>query len=592
MELTDYVAALRKRWIILVIVALLGAGAGLAMARTTAPAYRSTTKVFVSLAHGETVGELVQGTLYTQNLVESFAQLSTTPAVLDPVIERLGLDVTSKTLGRSVSADAPLNTMFVEISATSSDPRRAATIADAVAAQLATTVRDIAPSGAAGTDTVRMSVVSPAEPAKAPFTPNTKLSVMTGGAVGAVLGVAVVLALTLLDTRVRSAKDVPRTPERVILGMVPRDRGAARRRTPSLLLNPHGSVAESYRRVQTNLQFLGAAGALRTIVVTSAIPREGRSTTSINLAIAIAEKGNRVLLVDADLRRPSLAHECDIESAVGLTTILIGEATLEDLAQPWGAAGLDVLVAGEVPPNPAQLIDSDAMGELLAEATERYDFVILDTPPLLAVADAAVLARHSDGAVVVAGCSQVRRTQLAAALSALDTVGAVCLGVVLNAIASTEEHPYTYVATAQRRTSWWRRRRSSVRRRRGAPVPAVARPTGAATGARTTVVGRDRRRGNHVSDVSAADAVNAVSDASASDVIVVDDRADGGAGVAEGVLADSDTTAGASAEVTLPIGSSAPTAESPAEASAAAAPDDTGTDPATATTVPSRAGRS
>lgn len=452
MELTDYVAALRKRWLAIAVVALLGAGAGLASARATEPMYRSTTKVFVTLAQGNTVSELVQGTLYTQNLVESFAQLATTPTVLEPVIDDLDLEMSAKSLGRAVSADSPLNTMFVEISAADRQAGRAARIADAVAAQLARTVKEITPQNDDGKETVLMTVVSPAQPALAPFTPNTRLSVMTGGAAGLALGVVLALALALLDTRVRSMKDIPHAADRILLGTVPRDRGAARRHTASLLLNPHGPVAESYRRVQTNLQFLGAAGSLRSIVLTSAIPNDGKSTTAINLALAIAEKGKRVLLVDADLRRPSLADMCGVEPAVGLTTILIGEARLDDVTQPWGAAGLDVLAAGEIPPNPAQLIDSPAMDRLLAEAGERYDLVILDTPPLLAVTDAAVLARHGDGAVLVVGASQTRRTQVASALDALETVGARCLGIVLNYVTSDTNETYAYQAQQPRRS--------------------------------------------------------------------------------------------------------------------------------------------
>ena len=492
MQLTDYLTALRKRWLAIAVVALLGAGAGFAMARSTVPMYRSTTKVFVSLAQGNTVSELVQGTLYTQNLVESFAQLATTPTVLEPVIEDLDLEMSAKSLGRAVSADAPLNTMFVEISAASDKAGTAAKIADAVAAQLARTVKEITPQNDDGDETVRMTVVSPAQPALAPFTPNTRLTVMTGGAAGLAAGVVLALALTLLDTRVRSLRDIPRSADRILLGAIPRDRSAARRHTVSLLLNPHGPIAESYRRVQTNLQFLGAAGSLRSIVLTSAVPNDGKSTTAINLALAIAEKGKRVLLVDADLRRPSLADMCGLEPAVGLTTVLIGEARLEDVTQPWGAAGLEVLAAGEVPPNPAQLIDSPAMDAVLAEAGERYDLVILDTPPLLAVTDAAVLARHGDGAVLVVGCSQTRRTQVASALDSLETIGAKCLGIVLNYVGSDTTETYAYQShepSPARRGLWMPRRdapavagraaatspgHDGIARRLGPPAHAVA----------------------------------------------------------------------------------------------------------------------
>jgi succinoglycan biosynthesis transport protein ExoP len=166
------------------------------------------------------------------------------------------------------------------------------------------------------------------------------------------------------------------------------------------------------------------------MVITSALPGEGKSTVALNLALSLAEVSDRVLLVDADMRRPTVAGRLGIEGAAGLSTVLVGQAAFDDVAQDWGR--LTVLTAGVVPPNPAELLSSPAMAELAAELAARFDVVIWDTAPLLPVTDAQLLARHADGVVLVAGTRTVRRAQLAAALDSLQRVETRLLGVVLN----------------------------------------------------------------------------------------------------------------------------------------------------------------
>lgn len=464
---------LRRRWLVIAIVAVVGAATGFGVARSTQPLYRSTTSSFVSLTQGSSVAELVQGTTYTQNLVQSFTGLATMPAVLDPVIEDLGLNLSARSLARTVTATTPLDTMFIEITAVSPDPDVAAATADAVAASLARQVTEITP-GSAKEPIVRLTVVAPAARPSVPFTPNTKRMVVLGGVGGLAVGVLGVLALSLFDTRVRRTSDLPQRPDAVVLGLVPRDRDARRWR-PALVTEPDGHVAESYRRVQTNLQFISAASKVRSFVVSSSVAGEGRSTVAINLASALAEKGARVLLVDADLRSPSLSEHMGLDPHDGLTTILVGAAELQDVTHAWGPEGLDVVVAGELPPNPAQLIDSPAMQAFLDEALTSYDAVVLDTPPLLPFTDAAVLARHTDGLLMVAGATRVRRTQVATAMSMLDTIDATCLGIVLNgatALESGTRHRATAARSARSRPTSSTARRASGRAARPDTQPA------------------------------------------------------------------------------------------------------------------------
>jgi capsular exopolysaccharide synthesis family protein len=428
MELSDYLAALSKRWKTIVALILLGAIAALVYANLSTPLYRSTSSVFVSSNRGETAGELAQGSTYTQNLVASFTQLATKPVVLDPVIEELGLDSTSAQLATAVTAETPLNTVLINISAVSESPATAADIANGVAASLADVVMAMGPQTEGGSPSINLSTVATAQEPEFAFSPNTRLLVAIGGLAGLVLGVVVALARQLLDSRIHDADDVTRLTEIPVLGTIPRTRAAE---SSSIVLrsDPHGNVAETYRLLATNLDFLNPDKSLRSIVVSSPLPKEGKSTTAVNLALAAAERNQRVLLVDADLRRPTIAEYCGIEGGVGLTTVLSNRAELASVVEPWQT--IDVLPCGAVPPNPNQLLNSETMAHLIKELTRIYDFVVIDSPPILLVADALPLARLTDGAVIVTQLHKTRRGQLSKALSALDGVGALALGVIL-----------------------------------------------------------------------------------------------------------------------------------------------------------------
>ncbi|MDQ3900827.1 MAG: CpsD/CapB family tyrosine-protein kinase, partial [Actinomycetota bacterium] len=184
--------------------------------------------------------------------------------------------------------------------------------------------------------------------------------------------------------------------------------------------------------LRTNLNFFTFLGDTEAIVVTSSMAGEGKSTTASNLALALVEQGARVLLLDADLRRPRIAEIFGIEGSVGLTTILIGGATVQDVVQRVARGSLAVLPAGAAPPNPLQLLDSPMMAELMGELRTHYDTIVINSAPVLPVADASILARLADGAVVVAGAGRTRHHQLRTAIENLEAVGATVMGVVVN----------------------------------------------------------------------------------------------------------------------------------------------------------------
>lgn len=450
MEPHEYLATLRKQWFLIIALGLIGGLLGYLYASTLPAMYKSTSSVFVSSQQGETTGEILQGSNFTQAQVQSYAALAPLPVVLDPVIDKLDLDTTVDELSQAVTANIRLNTVIIDVTVVDRSADLAATIANAVTAELAIQAERLearpGADGAGPTSPVTMTTVASARVDPQPFSPNTRFITLTGLLAGLALAVAGALALEILDTRIRAQKDIERAGPHAYLGVV-----ANRKRSSGqdilMLSDPHGSGAEDFRRIGANLDFANIDDPVRSIVVTSASPAEGKSSTSVNLALAMAERFDRVLLIDADLRKPSVAEYCQIEGAVGLTSVLVGSATLDQAIRSWADGAIDVLPSGVIPANPSQMLGTEVMADLIDNLTSQYDFIVIDSPPLLPVTDSLTLTKLTDGAVVVARYKSTRRQQLAQAVESLEAVSAGVIGVVLNAVPRrSKDAYYGYVA--------------------------------------------------------------------------------------------------------------------------------------------------
>ncbi|MER7796450.1 polysaccharide biosynthesis tyrosine autokinase [Microbacterium sp. NPDC096154] len=442
MELSDYIRILRKNWIVIAVIALVGIGAAAVYSLTRTPLYEATSEIFVSSQAGSTIGEQQQGNMYTQQRVTSYVQLATTPKVLDPVIADLGLTATASELAEDVAVSSPLETTIVQITVTDATPTSAADIANAIAATLTEAIDEVETLPGTDASPVKVTPITTAVPAEAPVSPNVPLNLALGALVGLALGVGFAVLRTVLDTRIRSSRDVAALTERPIIGGIPLD-PKAKERPLILHADPLNPRSEAFRALRTNLQFLDIEGG-KSFVMTSSVPSEGKSTTAVNLAIALADAGKRVVLIDADLRKPKVADYLGIEGGVGLTDVLIGRAELTDVLQKWGRRSLYILPAGKIPPNPSELLGSLQMAQLLEDFSRDADIVILDAPPLLPVTDAAVLAKRTGGAIVAVAAGATHRNQLATALDALETVDARVAGLVLTMVPTRGPDAYDY----------------------------------------------------------------------------------------------------------------------------------------------------
>ena len=473
MDARSYLAILRKWWLLVVALTIIGGAVAYAYASTLPALYKSSASLLVGSTQGETTSELLQGANYSQNLVQSYAAMATMSSVLTRAIDDLDTDVTVRQLAAKVSAEAPLNTVIIEVSATDSDPEQAARIANAVARALASTVESISPKNADGQATVQLETVAVADAPTGAISPNTRLIVLSGAAVGLVLALIFAFAREMLDTRVRDEGELERVTGLPITGEIPRSRDKT---ASPVALSATGPDSEAFRRLWTNLQFADVDRGVRSVLVTSAVAGEGKTTTASKLAAAAAERLDRVLLVDADLRRPMVAVRQHLEGSVGLTTVLRGGAQLEDVIVPGGVGRPDILVSGATPPNPGQVLNSDAMSSLVNTLREDYDLIVFDAPPVLPVTDTLSLAGLVDGILLVTRFNFTRREQVLKTLASLASVKARMFGIVLNEVNRSRKDAsyYDYSERTVEPKPWWQRGRRRDDDESALDVPDVA----------------------------------------------------------------------------------------------------------------------
>lgn len=441
MQLGEYFKVVMRNWVLIALLGLLGAAIGFSVAEVTPSRYRSTSSVVVTSDRGNSASELVQGSAYAENLVATYVVLVRSEIVLQPVIDELGLKTTVSSLASAVSADSPLNTVIIDVHATSQDPALAQRIAASVTENLTRVVTmEVSPTAEDGTATIRLTTIQSANLPRFAYSPSRRLNVVLGGVCGLAVGVIYAIGRSLLRQTVRSRDDVAHVTTVPVVGeVVASVKGLT---LPATLLNDsQGIQAESVRSVAANLSFLMLGAQLRSLVVTSASPQESKSSMVTALGLAVAET-QRVLLIDADLRRPSLAKLTQLEGAVGLTNVLVGEITLHDAVQPWVKDGLDVLTAGALPPNPAQMLASAGMRNLIAQACQDYDLVIIDSAPALSVTDSKWLGHMTDGALIISRYGRTSTRAIRKVIEAMEAASVPVLGVIITRTPRTSRSRY------------------------------------------------------------------------------------------------------------------------------------------------------
>ncbi len=470
-----YARVLRRGW--LLVLALAAAG-GLLSAVVTWQAtrtYAATVTMLVSTAgDGSNDSSADDSGQLSRQRVRSYAKLVASDRVAVAVIGRLHLTESPDALRSRIVTQAVPDTLLLRVSVRDSSASRAEHLADAVGAAFSAAVAQTEAPSPGQRPTARVTAWEAAKLPAGPVTPRPARNLVLGLLFGLAAGLGAMFVRYRLYAGHCDDAEAAAITGRPALGSIVFDPEAARR--PLIVhASPHSPRAEGFRLLRANLRFAGVDGGPRSIVITGSGPDEGRSTTSCNLAITLAQAGARVCLLEGDLRRPSFAAYLGVDVTAGLTSVLIGAAKLDDVLQPWrtgrypalgstgpslavrdagpslaaGSAGpsfaaggrgwlgdgcVDVLPSGPVPPDPSELLGSRAMAELLEQLSGRYDVVLVDAPPLLATSDATVLAGRAGGTLLVVRIGRTRRARLRRAAAALRSVDARVLGTVLNMV--------------------------------------------------------------------------------------------------------------------------------------------------------------
>nr|WP_241730797.1 polysaccharide biosynthesis tyrosine autokinase [Dietzia cercidiphylli] len=429
----DLLSVLRARWIAIVAATLIGAVLGLAASLLTTPTYQAKIQFYVTVAGGESALAAYQGSLGAQQRVQSYAALVKSTDITQDVVDSSGVDLTATHVSEAVTATADAKTVLLDVAVNDSDPQRAFKIAQGFGQVLPEAIEDLETPDGGGPALARLSVVNPPALPTAPVAPRTEQNIAIGVVLGVLAGVGIALLVNTLDRRVKSKEQLESIAGKPVVGSIPFRKNDDKQKGAEHIVpfrDGHSPAAESFRRLRTNLQFLNVDRPPRVFVLTSSVAAEGKSETTINLSLALAESGNRVLIIEADLRRPRVVSYMSMPDKVGLTNILSGRAEFADVVQETRHAGVDLLACGPLPPNPSELLASEMARRLIDDLRSKYDYVVIDSPPLLPVTDGALLAHISDGALLVVRSNRTTSDQVAQAVDNLEKADAALLGLV------------------------------------------------------------------------------------------------------------------------------------------------------------------
>ena len=505
MELRQYALLLRK-WFWLVVLCTMAAGVtAYVVSKKSTPIYQASATLLVNQASNPVSGAGYQDILTSERLAKTYANLLTGWPMLDETARRLGVD--AKDLEKTVTVSSVRDTQLLEIQVEGPNPQLIVQIANtlpevfiaqnqelqmgrvseskaslereitAVEADITRTqdalnavtddnqrmrletslaqyrstyssllssYQQIRLAEAQATDNV--AIAKPARVPELPIRPRTMTNTLLAAVVGAMIAVGAAFLIEYLDDTIKTPDDVARVSGLSTLGAIARLKETGGTRQLVAWLQTKAPESEAYRTLRTNIQFSSVDKPVRSLLVTSAGPSEGKSTTAANLAVVMAQTGQRVVLVDSDLRRPVLHKMFGAANNTGLTSALLNgeQVVLDGHLQETEVENLSLLTSGPIPPNPSELLGSQRMGRLVEKLAGQADLVIFDSPPVLAVTDAAVMGRQVDGVVLVVDAGQTREQVLAQATAELQQTGANLLGVVLNRLDSRRGGYYYY----------------------------------------------------------------------------------------------------------------------------------------------------
>jgi len=436
-DFSAFARTLRRRWWVVLLCAIGATAAAVGITLHAEKKYASTTSLLLR----------VNPEVEPQRVVDTNLQLLSLPNVASKTAQSLS-KVSQAEVEEATASEQQGESDIVKVTATTTNPDLAAEIANTYATEFIALRRT---SSQKGLQTGSVQVVEQATPDSSPVSPNATRNVVFGIVIGLVLGVGIAMLLEQLDRRVKRTDDLTDTMGIPLLATVAKRKAFDRKHLGNGSMSPED--LEAFRMLRANLRYFESSRDIKSVLVTSAEPGEGKTLVSLGLAVAAAAAGEKVLLLEADLRDPGLSRVLKLQQAHGLSRVLtegagaitaqMATVAAEEVIRSAAGVTLDVMPAGAVPPNPPALLESQKMKELIAHAERSYDFIVIDTPPLLAVSDAIPLISTVSGVLVVSGLGVSTRSSAGDLIEQLHRLNASILGLVVN-FAQDSRRAYGY----------------------------------------------------------------------------------------------------------------------------------------------------
>ena len=439
MDMRRYILLVRKWAWLPFLFAVVGGGVAFMFSYRQVPTYLASTTLLISLADNTSSPSNYNDVLTAERLSKTYAEWLIMRPMLDEVSHRLSLNESPEALGRQIKVQPIANTQLLRLDVEDSNPEAAASIANELPRVFLDLYKQIQlerTSSSKLKDSI--IVVEPATIPTRPSKPNIVLNTVLGLVVGIMIAAGAAATVEYLDDTIRSPQDVQKALGLFTLGTIRLWPRKVFGKQPISLTAPHSTFFEAYSALRINIQSPAMSKPISSLLVTSATVSEGKSVTAANLAVAMARAGRSVILVDADIRRPTQHSFFGVSNNSGLTDALADKVCLEDVIQLTPVKNLRLIASGSVLANPAELLGSPKMQELIAGLKSRPEFVIFDSPPMLSASDAAILAGQVDGVVLVVAAGYTRRESARLALEPLQLLHANVLGVVLNKMSHNE----------------------------------------------------------------------------------------------------------------------------------------------------------
>ena len=435
-DIRELIQIIRKRiWVIISFTLIAIFLSGIVSVLFLDEVYESSTTLIVSKQSDGNNNDLqISDINLARNLVDTYSVIIKSNRVLESVLSDLNLNMTLGNLKSKINVSAEGNTEIIRIKVEDTIPERAKDIANSLANVFIREVNLLLKME-------NVQVIDTARLPNSPIRPRVFMNIAIAGMLGLMIGLGLVLLIEYLDNTIKTPEDVLKHMQLSVIGSIPdfngdTSKGKNKKRTTRLIGSPSikAPVTEAYKTLRTNIQYSNLDNNLKVILVTSSTQSEGKTSTSSNLAISMAQSDKKVLLIDCDFRRSNVHKVFHILNVKGLTNVLAENLDYHEILNSVGLPNLDILTSGPKPPNPSEILGSTRMEAFIKKVSEEYDVIILDAPPILPVADSMVLSRLADGIILVTEYGKTTYETAMRAKESVEKVGAKILGTVINSI--------------------------------------------------------------------------------------------------------------------------------------------------------------